>query len=391
MKMHYLFVAAWHVVIAGLVATVVAVSAHGVMDQSLRTARAETLQSYIRVRADREQNLFDEARSFVNAAEQAFRRRLDQISPEQVEAEFDRFFPEHGDGTRRSVDALFDGTLLASGDYVFGLGAFLADSEAMTLEEKRRYMASFHAVRAVGEAHLGEFSSLYYFTPDRRVLIFAPEREDRLMFYRREAPADFQLQADEDPRLFSEVTNPNAEMQCTRLSRFVYNDSGERAATACRRPVRDGDTLLGAFGTSIMMNDYLAGTLENPPAGGLNMMFDRDGSVIARGSTSLSGDRTHVSPTAIMDLLADDPRPRGIVETPDRMHLIAFSRVAGPDWYFVSLVPLADLEASAQHQAAKLFILAFLVTLAGAALRGGIRRWKPVSRFLEARKAPGSD
>ena len=73
------------------------------------------------------------------------------------------------------------------------------------------------------------------------------------------------------------------------------------------------------------------------------------------------------------------------------MHLIAFSRVAGPDWYFVSVVPLADLEASAQHQAAKLFILAFLVTLAGAALRGGIRRWKPVSRFLEARKAPGSD
>ena len=389
MKLHYVFIAAWHVVIAGLVASVVAVSAYGVMDQSLRTARAETLQSYIRVRAGREQNLFDEARAFVNAAEQAFRRRLEQIPPEQTEAEFDRFFPEFGDGTRRSVDALFDGTLLASGDYVFGVGAFLADSQAMTLEEKRRYMAAFHAVRAVGEAHLGEFSSLYYFTPDRRVLIFAPEREDRLIFYRHEAPADFQLQADEDPRLFSEVTNPNAEMQCTRLSRFVYNDSGERAATACRRPMRDGEDLLGAFGTSIMMNDYLAGTLENPPAGGLNMMFDRDGAVIARGSSNLPGDRTLVSPTEIMELLADDPRPRGIVEAPDRMHLIAFNRVAGPDWYFVSVVPLADLEATAQHQSAKLFGLAFLVALLGAALRGAVRRWKPVSRFLEARKASG--
>lgn len=387
MKMHNWFVAAWHVVIAGLVAAVVALSAYGVVDSSLRDARASTLDSYIRVRADREQSLFDEARIYVEAAEQSFRRRLEQISADQVEADFDRFFPEFGDGTRRSIDPLFDGMLLASGDYVFGVGAFLADADRMGIEEKRRYLAAFHTVRAVGEAHLGVFSSLYYFTPDRRVLIFAPQREDRLTFYRHEAPADFQLQADEDPRLFSEVTNPNSEMQCTRLSRFVYNDSGERSATACRMPVRDGEALLGAFGTSILMNDYLAGTLENPPAGGINMMFDRDGAVIARGSTSLEGDRTHVSPGEIMDLLQDDPRPRGIVEAPDRMHLIAFNRVAGPDWYFVSVVPLEDLEARAQRQSLRLFILAFIVSLAGAALRGAVRRWKPVSRLLEARKA----
>ncbi|WP_203291439.1 cache domain-containing protein [Maricaulis parjimensis] len=391
MKMHNWMVAAWHVVIAGLVATVVACVSYAVMDSALRTARAETLQSYIRVRADREQNLFDEARTYIEAAEQSFLRRLEQISPEQAEAEFNRFFPEFGDGTRRSVDALFDGTLLASGDYVFGVGAFLADSETMTVEDQRRYLAAFHTVRAVGEAHLGTFSSLYYFTPDRRVLMFAPQREDRLMFYRREAPADFQLQADEDPRLFSLVTNPNSDMQCTRLSRFVYNDSGERSATACRMPMREGETLLGAFGTSIMMTDYLSGTLENPPNGGLNMMFDRDGAVIARGTTTIPNDHSHVSPDEIMGLLQDDPRPRGIVEAADRMHLIAFNRIAGPDWYFVSVVPLEDLEMKAQHQAFKLFIIAFIVSLIGASVRGAVRRWTPLSRFLEARRKAGTE
>ena len=391
MKLRTLFVIGMHVAVTSALAAVTAVAAYYILNTALRDARAETLQSYIRMRAEREQTLFDEAQSLVTAAEQVFRRRLAHGDAADIEAEFDRLFPSHGDGTRRSAPELFDGLALPGGDYVYGIGAFMGDGDAMTLEEKRRHLAAFHAVRSVGEAHLQHFPSLYYFTPDRRVVIFAPQREDRLEFYRIEAPADFELQADEDPRLFSLQTNPRGEMQCTRLSRFVYRDQGERSATACRMPMREGGELLGAFGTSILVTDYLAAALEAPPAGGVNLMFDREGAVIARGRTGLVADRLRVDPVQVIALLQDDPRPRGVVHGPDRSHLVAFGRIAGPDWHFVSVVPLDDIEALAAHWARIMFVIVFASSMLFAGLRGLLRRWRPLRRLMRmrSRKIPG--
>jgi hypothetical protein len=71
----------------------------------------------------------------------------------------------------------------------------------MSNDAKRHYLAAYQTVRSVGEANLDQFSSLYFFTPDRRVVIFAPNRPDRLEFYRFDAPSDFDLRGDEDADL----------------------------------------------------------------------------------------------------------------------------------------------------------------------------------------------
>lgn len=377
-----------HVLISAVFAGIAGLGAHKVLISSLSMARAEMLQSYIRVRADREQTLFNEARTLTEAAEDAFLRRHALIADIDVTEEFDALFPPFGDGTRRSHPDLFDGRALAGSDYVFGIGAFMADGEAMTAEEERRYMAGFHVVRNFGEAHLGEFSSLYYFTPDRRVVIFAPDREDRLAFYRYEAPADFNLQADEDPALFSEETNPDSAMQCTRLSRFVYSDGGERSATACRKPIRVNGELMGGFGTSIDMTEHLASSLEAPPAGGVNLVFDRDGHVIARGQSIQQANAIGIDPAEIMALLQDDPRPRGVVGTPSSEFLVAFSRIAGPEWYFVSVSHLAGIEATATRWGWRLFGLIFVLSLLVTGIRGLLRRSHLVRDFLDGRTTP---
>jgi len=372
-----------HVLLSVILAGISGVAAHRVLISSLSTARAEMLQSYIRVRADREQTLFDDTRVLTTAAEAAFLRRHRLIEGEGFLDEFDALFPPFGDGTRRSHPDLFDGLSLPGADYVFGIGAFMADGERMTVEERRRYMAGFHVVRAFGESHLGQFSSLYYFTPDRRVVIFAPDRTDRLAFYRYEAPADFNLEADEDPRLFSEETNPDNAMQCTQLSRFVYSDGGERAATACRKPVRVDGELMGAFGTSIDMTEHLASSLEAPPAGGVNLVFDRDGAVIARGHSIEEARAIGVNPAEIMNLLRDDPRPRGVVGAPRSEFLVAFSRIAGPDWYFVSVSHMAEIKATATRWGWLLFAFILALSLIITSIRGLVRRSHMVRAFLE--------
>ena len=373
-----------HLVLSVLLAALTGFIGYRVFDDALETAQAEHLHAYIRIRAEREQRVFQDARTLNQSAELAFRRRLEALQGQSIDAEFDQLFPLHGDGTRRSAPELFDGTALSGGDYVFGVGAFLANGDAMTETEKRRYLAAFQTVRSVGEAFLGRFTSLYYFTPDRRMVMFAPEREDRLSFYRIDAPADFDLRGDEDAALLDLHQNPNSEMQCTRLSRFVYSDGGERAASACRQPVRDGDVLLGAFGTSISMSETLASALETPPSHGINMLFDRDGAVISRAAALPDGAGTMLQPDSIMGMLRNDPRPFGVFVAPDGAHMIAFSRIAGPSWYFVSVVELASIREAARFWAWTMFAVVLFASLAFAALRALVARTYPLRRKLPA-------
>ena len=121
-----------HIVLSAVLAAVTAALVYGVLYDALGAARAHTLQSYIRMRAEREQAVFDRAEAYILAAEAAFERRLALLEAADADAQFDDFFPAHGDGTRRSAPALFDGLELPGGDHVYGVGAFLGDGEAMT-------------------------------------------------------------------------------------------------------------------------------------------------------------------------------------------------------------------------------------------------------------------
>lgn len=367
-----------HLTLCALLAALTGYTGYRIFVGALETAQAEHLQAYIQVRSEREARIFEDARMLNQSAEQAFQRRLASLQGQSIDAEFDRLFPLYGDGTRRSAPELFDGTSLPGGDSVFGVGAFLANGAEMTETDKRRYLAAFHTIRSVGEAHLGRFTSLYFFTPDRRMVIFAPGREDRLGFYRAEAPADFELRGDEDAALFDLHLNPNSEMQCTRLSRYVYADGGDRAASACRQPVREGETLLGGFGTSISMNETLVSALEVPPLHGVNLLFARNGDVISRGTPAPS-DRAYpaLQPDTIMAMLREDPRPFGVFVVPAGAKMVAFSRIRGPSWYFVSVVDLGATRATARFWAWCLAAMVLFAALGFYVLRAVITRARP--------------
>lgn len=382
---------ALHVLLSAVLAVLAAMLAHGVVFRSQEAAQLDQAAAYIRIRAEHEDRLFDDASLLVRTASRVFRRRLANQDPSQVDSAFNRLFPVHPDGTRRSAPELWDGLDYRDGDQVYGVGAFLGDGARMTADERQRYLAAFHTVRTVGEAHLSRFSSLYFFTPDRRMVMFAPDRPDNLLFYRVEAPADFPLQADEDPDLFDLRTNPSGAMMCTRLSRFVYDDGGARAASACRMPVRRGDQLLGAFGTSIMMNDYLTEVLADPPAHGMNMLFDRDGQVITRGDQMHIGafetpTGSPLEPAEVFAQIGRDPRPVGTFRARSSDHVIAFSRIDGPRWIFASVIDLGPARAVADVWACILLATVFVASLVFSGMRWLIVRLRPVRRLYRARR-----
>lgn len=319
--------------------------------------------------------MFDGVAAMNAASVELFRARIDAGRPVTLFQQYDEAFPRFGDGTRRSVDALFEGGMGNDGTPVQGVGAFLGDAETMSADQEFWFMSGYETIRRVGPQYVAPGSSLYYFTPDRRMVMYAPYREDGLSFYRHTAPADFNLRADEDPILFGADTNPRRELQCTRLSFFISSEGGERSAMACRTPVWQGDVLLGAFGSSFEVGDILAAATSEVPAGGAVWVLNAQGHVIARNSEIGAGGREFNPET----LAPEHAMARQFHTARMRGSLFAFVPIPHANWTLIVRTPVADVVDAVRLRSFATFLVLFgLLSLLGSIATGHLPGLRPL-------------
>lgn len=322
---------------------------------------------HINERVARQNVLFDDVRAIQYAAERSFSRRYEAISDADVTAEFDRLFPDFGDGTRRSDPALFDGLTLENGDYVYGLGAFISDVD-VPLERQRRLLAAFHTVRQHGEAINPRFDNLNFVTRHNDLIIFAPQREDRLEFYRMHAPADFDFQSERLSQIVEPQNNPTGQTACTSLSRLLYVTDGIALTTGCHTPIRSGGRHLGSFGITISMQNYLANAIVDAADNVENMIMTREGQLIAHQELlfedaltpeAVSRAEAFAQTAPISRGILAQGRPSGVFETTDG-RIISYGRISTPGWYFISARPTWVVHMKASQVALLIFVFSFL-------------------------------
>jgi hypothetical protein len=155
--------------------------------ESAADTQTRHLAEYVGERVKTEDRLFSDLVKVHDAASEALARRLAMEDDPRVHEQFERLFPEKGDGTRRSAPGLFDGARI-SNRYVYGVGAYLPDAGTMSLPEQALFVAATDVVAGTGEAEIRHYDNFYFFTPRTRLVMFGPRRPDKLMFYRRDAP-----------------------------------------------------------------------------------------------------------------------------------------------------------------------------------------------------------
>ncbi|MGD1956132.1 MAG: histidine kinase dimerization/phospho-acceptor domain-containing protein [Sphingomonadales bacterium] len=101
---------------------------------------------------------------------------------------FELLFPIAPDGTRRSIDALFDGMVLPNGDYVYGFSAYIRDGSGITNQRKRMLLSAFHTMKKQASGADDAIDNLFYATNTTEILAFAPFFPEAMLFYRRYAP-----------------------------------------------------------------------------------------------------------------------------------------------------------------------------------------------------------
>ena len=338
----------------------------------VRKSAADTqirhLAEYVGERVKTEDRLFSDLVKVHGAAAESLTRRLDMSGGPEIDARFERWFPKRGDGTRRSVDGLFNGARIDN-RYVYGVGGYLAQAEAMSPDERRLFVAATDVVASTGEAGLGHYDNFYFFTPQTRLVMFGPLRRDKLLYYRRDAPATLSIADEEMTLLTLPENNPDRVMKCTKLRRLVSDPGGQRLNAACMTPWYYKGRFMGAFGSTLSMDSYLSRAVADALPGGRNLIVADDGELVGAQGLSRNGVvdaamlRKFEVDNDLKGLVATiraQKRDVGAVLTPKGDRLVAYGRLVEPGWWFLMTFPPGDIVWSSLKTASWVLLFGFI-------------------------------
>lgn len=291
----------------------------------------------------------------------------ENLSQADVDDQFAAAFEKQADGTWRSRDLLFEGTHNQVLGHVGGIAAFIAPMP-IDASRKRELVSALASIIALAPGQRHVLESLWYVSSQGDIVIFAPDREDKLVFYRRVAPADTDFTELPFIKAVMPDRNPEGRTLCTNLNRAVYDATGDTLITSCQTPAPANTGEVSVWGTSLLMNQRLKDMVGHSAGARTLALAASDGTLIAGpGILTNEGAPADLLAKVKGDLRWSSIMPTlrsaaggGVINQPEMPWLVTFARVAGPDWL---LVHFRDRNVIAQQLSADLPLLALMALL----------------------------
>ncbi|QUD90712.1 response regulator [Phenylobacterium montanum] len=356
--------------LTALVVTVLgSVGAFAVFQHELSARQLSFLSDYVRERSSNVDKRFTTLSGLQHEAARELGQRVGRLSLAELDRLIETYYPRFGDGTRRSPAPLFDGSMNAAGEYTYGMGAYLGHPDAMTDDERRAMAAAFELVSDFGRAAHDTYDNFYFFTPGTRLVVFGPDRPDRLMFYRHDAPPNLDVSHEQMATLTSPAEDPDQLTRCTTLQRLIQDTHGERLASACLTPVYLHGRYVGSFGSSIDLSGFFRDAVKNGLPGATSLVVMDDGQVIAsprfasEGAASpeeVAAYEKALKLKAIAAAIHRDGRKTGVITSPDGGQIVAYGRLSGPNWYLLEIYPKSAVTTSAAWSASWVLLIGLI-------------------------------
>ena len=321
------------------------------VQKSAADTQMRHLVEYVGERVKTEDRLFSDLVKVHNAASQALIRRLESRDASDALGEFDRLYPDHGDGTRRTDPALYDGERNGP-HFVYGIGGLLPKADLMSHSEKALFVSAMEVVANTGETEIHHYDNFYFFTPKTQLVMFGPKRPDKLLYYRRDAPPTLDISKEEMAQITLPENNPGRVMKCTKLRRLISDPSGRGLNAACITPFYHNSQYKGSWGTSLSLDSYLVRAVADALPGGSNMIVSDDGDLIASPGLGRKGviDVARVREIEARSGAADIMRQIkatgqdvGAIRDKRGDRIVAFGRLKEPNWWFLMTFPSGDV------------------------------------------------
>ena len=323
------------------------------LDQRVRNSLIE----YITERGEKESKIFLDAERNHRFFKERFLEQWETRKNQTVSSEAEQLIVSLPDGTRRLYPPAFEGTPRNDGTVSRYISAYIGQDAPQTNEFLNKLILSYELVDRYGEAWSMEYANLYVSMPDNVNLVYWPE-----VNWGQYAEADLDVNKEEWVYVANHQNNPERDQVWTGL---YYDQTADEWMVSLVSPVYQEDEHLINIGHDILLNKLFDSAFNDKLPGTENLIFRRDGRVIANQSLAealeehqgvlhakdVNNDGIRQIILHACALLENDAETPFVVESKEVDALIAVTKIEGPDWYFINIYPKSLLSSTAQQTA----------------------------------------
>lgn len=344
-----------------------------------------TLAEYVRQRSDRESEPFLQAQRNVAFLARRYQDELRRPPSPDIAQAFDRQFERRPDGAYERRRDTFAVNEEAS--------ASLAPRVAVDTDAKRRLLAAHRLVTTYGHAWQDTFGNTFLASRDGLLAAYWPG-----VNWAQEAP---ELVPFPWALIAARERDPGSGPGWTEI---WYDRVGQRWVVTCIQPIEVDGGPRHYAGTSLFLDHIPRRVTALGLEGSYSMIFRADGRLISHPWRFEEIRRTNgefnVATDGGEDLRAIyrrvlESRGAPVLDLTDRGQYVGVGRIAGPDWYFVTVLAKSAVTGPLRNAAVLVLVvgacalLLELLAFAWIIRRQMSRRLRPVLRATE-RVAAGS-
>lgn len=320
--------------------------------QNARQRVIDLMQQDLAPTLERNQVLFERIERHAEVLSEEFleRYQLMQNQPERI-AQFDRWYQETSPGVLR-LKPEFDQGTLQSGEYFQHLSAFIGPrTQPLTDELKTRVIAAQHTLDAVGPAWQNVVGNTHFSMPENIIVMYSKESPWGLLADKDLVITDFSV-------VESTLQSKNPERQ-PNWTGLYYDISADVWTITYQRPVdRNGQHLVNAsFDVALgrLLEDLTAKKRLNSE----HLVLNPNGDLIAASNLSQQAMQSRSTLTkdtyqepiyqAVSEVINANSFTQlpVVIESGVKEQLLIIDQIEGPDWWHVTLYPLAEIRAEA--------------------------------------------
>lgn len=317
------------------------------------------IDRYVKLRGKRESIVFQAAEANNNILKASLTRAFTESPQSDFSFDFDKEFTKMPDGTTRNRPERF------STQWTPGL--FLGANVKVDQEMKRRTSVYFNLLKGFGPAWQDNFVNTYVQIPENGIVIYMPSYA-----WTQKAPSDesFFVTNDESFQITKYSYNP---LRSTVWTGIYYDQVANNWMVSCMTPFDLNGEHLGTIGHDILIGELRQRTINVSLPGTYNLIFQSNGRLIAHpkfmDKITESESKFNITKAGIPNLsnifnaVTQAQDTDQIIYNSLSNEYLAVTKINGPDWYLVTVIPKIFLQQKA-FDSAQLIVLLGLLSLA---------------------------
>ncbi|WP_434931782.1 EAL domain-containing protein [Shewanella sp. HL-SH5] len=321
----------------------------------IESTKLAEFQSFTQERVARESQIFTLAEDNHKLLKQDILNSYQPSNKAAMLSLFDQDFIRQSDQAVRFNPKLFDANERA--------GVWIAKDVQLTDELKYRASLLNTLVSDYGKSWRNRFINTYAYGTENFAAIYWPEIPD--FTYR--LAADFDIRLEEYFTISIEKNNPEKKTVWTG----VYLDKqSDIWMVSIETPIYYQQQHIATIGNDMSLDELFQRTINQAPQGAYNLIFRQDGRLIAHhnyieqlkaadGQFIINRDGNDSLKSIYQAVISAEPSQKMIELTQIDSYLMV-SKLSGPGWYYVSVIPKALVSNVASSTAIIVFISGFI-------------------------------